>query len=187
MTRQISAALSSPDALDAGKFEDESRRIAELLAKPALDAAERRAAAAAARDIVLKARAETRRSGVQYGGYVAIRESAELTHILLATGSELSLAVAAAKVLGAGVRVVSLPSFERFKRQSSGYRESVIPAACRKRVAIEAGVTGLWYQFVGLDGKVIGIDRFGISAPGGTVMKELGITTEAVVAAAQSL
>jgi RHH-type proline utilization regulon transcriptional repressor/proline dehydrogenase/delta 1-pyrroline-5-carboxylate dehydrogenase len=64
MTKQIAAALPSPDALDAGKFEDESRRIAELLARPALDAAERRAAAAAARDIVLKARAETRRSGV---------------------------------------------------------------------------------------------------------------------------
>ncbi len=131
--------------------------------------------------------AEARRSGVQYGGYVAIRETAELTHILLATGTELHLAVEAAKVLGAGVRVVSMPSFERFKRQSAGYRESVLPAACRKRVAIEAGVTGLWYQFVGLDGKVVGIDRFGISAPGGVVMKELGITAEAVVAAAQSL
>lgn len=130
---------------------------------------------------------ETRRSGVQYGGYVAVRETAELTHILLASGSELSLAVAAAKQLGAGVRVVSMPSFERFKRQSAGYRESVLPAACRKRVAIEAGVTGLWYQFVGLDGQVIGIDRFGISAPGGTVMKELGITTDAVVAAARAL
>ena len=80
-----------------------------------------------------------------------------------------------------------MPSFERFKRQSAGYRESVLPSSCRKRVAIEAGVSGLWHQFTGLDGKVIGIDRFGISAPGGTVMKELGITAEAVVAAAQSL
>ena len=130
---------------------------------------------------------EARRSGVQYGGYIAVKEGAELTHILLATGTELHLAVAAAKQLGAGVRVVSMPSFERFKRQSAGYRESVLPASCRKRVAIEAGVTGLWYQFVGLDGKVVGIDRFGISAPGGTVMKELGITADAVVAAAQSL
>lgn len=130
---------------------------------------------------------EARRAGAQQGGYVAIRETAELTHILLATGTELSLAVAAAKQLGAGVRVVSMPSFERFKRQSAEYRESVLPSGCRKRVAIEAGVTGLWYQFVGLDGKVVGIDRFGISAPGGTVMKELGITAEAVVAAARSL
>jgi len=75
----------------------------------------------------------------------------------------------------------------RFLRQSSAYRESVLPDACRKRVAIEAGVTGLWAQFVGLDGKVVGIDRFGMSAPGGTVMKELGITAESVVTAAQSL
>jgi len=130
---------------------------------------------------------ETRRQGVLKGAYVAVRETAELTHVILATGSELNLAVAAAKQLGSGVRVVSVPCFERFNRQSAEYKESVLPAACRKRVAIEAGVTGLWYQYVGLDGKVIGIDRFGISAPGGVVMKELGITTEAVVAAVQAL
>jgi transketolase len=130
---------------------------------------------------------QTRREGVLKGGYVAVRETAPLTHILLATGTELHLAVAAAKQLGGSARVVSMPSFERFKRQSADYRESVLPVACRKRVAIEAGVSGLWYQFVGLDGKVVGIDRFGISAPGGTVMKELGITSEALVQAALSL
>jgi len=129
----------------------------------------------------------TRREGVAKGAYIAVKESAELTHILLASGSELQYAVNAAKILGAGVRVVSVPCFERFNRQSCDYRESVLPIAVRKRVAIEAGVTGLWYQYVGLDGKVIGIDRFGISAPGATVFKELGITTEAVVQAAQSL
>jgi transketolase len=63
----------------------------------------------------------------------------------------------------------------------------VLPAAIKRRVAIEAGVSALWYKYVGLDGKVIGIDRFGISAPGGTVMKELGITADAVVAAAKAL
>ena len=129
----------------------------------------------------------TRREGVAKGAYIAVKETAELTHILLASGSELQYAVNAAKILGAGVRVVSVPCFERFNRQSCDYRESVLPIAVRKRVAIEAGVTGLWYQYVGLDGKVIGIDRFGISAPGAIVFKELGITTEAVVAAAQSL
>jgi len=129
----------------------------------------------------------TRREGVAKGAYIAVKETAELTHILLASGSELQYAVNAAKILGAGARVVSVPSFERFNRQSAEYRESVLPKAVRKRVAIEAGVTGLWYQYVGLDGKVIGIDRFGMSAPGATVFKELGITTEAVVAAAQSL
>ena len=63
----------------------------------------------------------------------------------------------------------------------------MLPASCRKRVAIEAGVTGLWHQYTGLDGRVVGIDRFGISAPGGTVMKELGITAESVVTAARGL
>ena len=130
---------------------------------------------------------DARRAGVEQGAYVAVAETEPLTHILLATGSELHLAVAAAKTLGASTRVVSIPSFERFNRQPANYRESVLPSACRKRVAIEAGVTDLWAQFVGLDGKTVGIDRFGISAPGGSVMKELGITADAVVAAAQSL
>jgi transketolase len=76
---------------------------------------------------------------------------------------------------------------ERFDRQSADYRESILPSSCRKRVAIEAGVTSSWARYVGLDGKAIGIDRFGISAPGGTAMKELDITADAVVAAAQSL
>jgi transketolase len=63
----------------------------------------------------------------------------------------------------------------------------VLPSACRKRVAVEAGVTALWYKYVGIDGKVVGLDRFGLSAPGSQIFKELGITTEAVVAAARSL
>jgi transketolase len=128
-----------------------------------------------------------RREGVLKGGYIALKEAAALTHILIATGSELQLALAAAKVLGAGVRVVSLPSTQRFDRQSAEYRESVLPNACRKRVAVEAGVTVLWHKYVGLDGKVVGIDRFGLSAPAPIVFKELGVTVDAVVAAAQSL
>ena len=110
-----------------------------------------------------------------------------MTHILLASGSEVQWAVAAAKVLGAGTRVVSMPSFQRFDRQPAEYREAILPAACRKRVAIEAGVTGLWHKYTGLEGKVVGIDRFGLSAPGNIAMKELGITAESVVAAAKSL
>ncbi|MDF9833362.1 transketolase [Ereboglobus sp. PH5-5] len=128
-----------------------------------------------------------RRAGVLKGGYVAIQETAPLTHILLAAGSEVQHAVAAAKILGPGARVVSIPSFKRFNEQPKEYRDSILPPDCRKRVSIEAGVTALWREYVGLDGICIGIDRFGISAPGGTVMKELGITAEAVVAAAQSL
>jgi transketolase len=131
--------------------------------------------------------AQTRREGALQGGYIAVKETATLERILIATGSELQLAIAAAKQLGGGTRVVSMPSTERFDRQSAEYRESVLPASCRKRVAIEAGVSALWYKYVGLDGKVVAIDRFGMSAPAPTVFKELGITTEALVAAAQSL
>jgi len=128
---------------------------------------------------------EARRDGTQKGGYIAKKETGALSTILLATGSELQYAMAAAAELGDGVRVVSLPSFEIFERQSAEYRESVLPAACTKRIAIEAGVTDLWWKYVGTAGKVIGIDRFGMSAPGGTVFKELGITKEAVLAAAK--
>ncbi|MDR1010488.1 MAG: transketolase [Opitutaceae bacterium] len=128
-----------------------------------------------------------RRAGVLKGGYVAIQETAPLTHILLAAGSELQHAIAAAKILGPGVRVVSMPSFKRFNEQPREYRDSILPPDCRKRVSLEAGVTPLWREYVGLDGITIGIDRFGISAPGGAAMKELGITADAMVAAAQSL
>jgi len=130
---------------------------------------------------------QTRREGVLKGAYIAIKESAPLTHILLASGSEVQHAIAAAKVLGPNVRVVSVPSMERFDRQSAEYREEVLPVACTRRVSLEAGVTGLWYKYVGSQGKALGIDRFGISAPGNTVMKELGITAEAIVTAARAL
>ncbi|OHE86108.1 MAG: transketolase [Verrucomicrobia bacterium RIFCSPLOWO2_12_FULL_64_8] len=129
----------------------------------------------------------TRREGVLRGAYIALKETAPLSHILLAAGSELQHVLAAAKTLGPAVRVVSVPSFERFNRQPAEYREAVLPSSCRKRVAIEAGVTPLWRQYVGLDGKVVGIDRFGLSAPGGTAMRELGITADAVTAAAKAL
>jgi transketolase len=128
-----------------------------------------------------------RRAGVLKGGYILIQETAPLTLILLASGSEVQWAVAAAKAIGPGTRVVSMPSFLRFDRQTAEYREAILPSTCLKRVAIEAGVTGLWYKYVGLAGKVVGIDRFGLSAPGNIAMKELGITAEAVVAAARSL
>jgi transketolase len=95
--------------------------------------------------------------------------------------------MAAAEKLGPTVRVVSMPCFEIFERQTPAYRESVLPAACERRISIEAGVTQPWYRYVGLRGKVLGIDRFGLSAPGGTVMRELGITADAVVEAGRTL
>jgi transketolase len=128
---------------------------------------------------------EARRDGVLRGGYIARKEKGVLTTLLLATGSELQYAMAAASELGEGVRVVSLPCFERFERQSAEYRESVLPKACTKRVSIEAGVTDLWWKYLGTDGKALGIDRFGISAPGDVVFKELGMTKDHVVAAAK--
>ncbi len=131
--------------------------------------------------------AQVRRTGVLQGAYVACAETAPLTHLLIATGSELQLALAAAKELGAGTRVVSMPCTARFDRQPDAYRESILPAACRRRVAVEAGVTGFWSKYVGLDGKVVGIDRFGLSAPAPIVYQELGVTTAAIVAAARSL
>ncbi|MBP7948251.1 MAG: transketolase [Verrucomicrobiales bacterium] len=123
--------------------------------------------------------ATTRREGTLKGGYVLVQESGPLQAILLATGSELQHAVAAASGKP-GVRVVSLPCFERFDRQPKAYQNEVLPPSCTRRIAIEAGVTGLWWKYVGTGGTVLGIDRFGISAPGNTVMKELGMTAEAV-------
>ena len=122
-----------------------------------------------------------RRAGVLRGGYVARREKGELELLILAAGSEVSLALSAASELGDTVRVVSVPCMERFDRQDEDYRESVLPRKCRNRMAVEAGVSDLWRKYVGLDGVVVGIDRFGLSAPGGTVMSELGISVDNVV------
>ena len=126
---------------------------------------------------------ETRRDGVGKGAYILKKEEGALECIILATGSEVEHAVNAAKELGAGARVVSVPCMERFDRQTAEYREEVLPSSCTKRVAIEAGVSALWYKYVGLEGSVVGIDRFGISAPGNVVMDELGINAASVVSA----
>lgn len=129
----------------------------------------------------------TRREGAYYGAYVLKKEVGPLTTILISSGSEVAHCMAAAAKLGEGVRVVSMPCMERFDRQSSEYQESVLPSSCARRVAIEAGVSGLWWKYVGSAGDVLGIDRFGVSAPGDTVMKKLGMTVDAVVMAANNL
>lgn len=130
---------------------------------------------------------QVRRQGTARGGYVAVEEHGGLRLILLATGSELQLAMAAASEIGEGVRVVSMPCFERFDRQPEQYRQQVLPDTCRRRVAIEAGVSAVWHKYVGIDGKVVGIDRFGLSAPGETVMNELGISADQLLSAAKSV
>ena len=128
-----------------------------------------------------------RREGVLRGGYIAKKETGKLELIILSCGSELQHALAAAKALGDGVRVVSMPCFERFNRQPQKYREEVLPNECRKRVAIEAGVTEIWYEYVGLDGRVVGLHDFGMSAPCGEVMQERGIDAHHVIEAAREL
>jgi len=124
------------------------------------------------------------------GGYVLKSETGKLDIVLLATGSEVELAVAAATALesqGAGARVVSMPCVDEFLRQDAAYRESVLPAECTARVAVEAGHPDYWYRFVGLDGAVVGIDSFGVSAPGGQALETLGINAENVLLRAQEV
>ncbi|ELC7364796.1 transketolase [Stenotrophomonas maltophilia] len=127
---------------------------------------------------------------IERGGYVLADAAGTPDVILIATGSEVSLATEAKAQLDAAglkTRVVSMPSTDVFLRQDAAYRESVLPNAVRKRVAVEAGVTGFWRQFVGLDGAVIGIDTFGASAPADQLYKHFGITAAHVVEAAKSL
>jgi transketolase len=128
-----------------------------------------------------------RREGVFRGGYIAKKEDGQLDLIIMSCGSELQHALTAAKQLGEAIRVVSMPCFERFNLQPQEYREEVLPIACRKRVAIEAGVPEIWYQYVGLDGIVVGLHQFGLSAPGPEVMKERSIDAQHVIKAAKSL
>ena len=130
---------------------------------------------------------ETRREGVLKGGYVARKEQGTLKAIILASGSELELALKAAEKTGEGIRVVSMPSFFRFDKQSAEYRESVLPPSCAKRVSVEAGVTDLWWKYLGCQGEAVGINRFGFSAPGAQVLDELGMNVDNVVAAVQKV
>jgi transketolase len=130
-------------------------------------------------------------ANVARGGYVLVKESgATVDAIIIATGSEVSLAVEAQKKLaeaGKSVRVVSMPSTDAFLAQDAAYRESVLPAAVRARVAVEAAHVDYWWKFVGLDGRVIGMRSFGESAPAGKLFAHFGITTDAVVAAVNEI
>jgi transketolase len=125
--------------------------------------------------------------GALRGGYVLIGAGNPQV-LLIGTGSEVHLALAASERLaakGVRARVVSMPCCERFDEQPREYRERVLPPAIRARVAVEAGSTNGWYKYVGLDGEVVGLDRYGASAPYQTIYRELGLTADAVVAAAE--
>ena len=134
-----------------------------------------------------QSRDNTQVADIARGGYVLRDGGSDPELILIATGSEVGLAMKAADALGDKVRVVSMPCTGVFDRQDAGYRESVLPRACRKRVAIEAGVTGFWGTYVGLDGAVIGIATFGASAKAEKLFPHFGFTVENVVRAARAL
>ncbi len=122
---------------------------------------------------------------VAKGAYVVYETSSDFDTILIATGSEVALAVSVTQELekeGMKVRVVSMPSIELFEEQTSEYKEALLPRSIRRRVSLEMGNTALWYKYVGLDGLAIGINKFGASAPANKVIEEYGFSVEKVVA-----
>ncbi|WEN41546.1 Transketolase 1 [Thauera sp. GDN1] len=141
-------------------------------------------------NLPFQARSAEQIAAIRKGGYVlADAEGGNPAAVIIATGSEVALAMAAQKALGeqgVAVRVVSMPSTNVFDRQDAAYKASVLPAGL-PRVAVEAGSTDGWYKYVGLEGRVIGIDRFGESAPASELFKYFGITAEAVVQAVKSV
>ncbi|MFA7593758.1 MAG: transketolase [Thiohalobacteraceae bacterium] len=129
-------------------------------------------------------------AAITRGGYVLRDCDGTPDAIIIATGSEVELAVGAQEALaakGKKIRVVSMPSTDTFDAQDAAYRESVLPAAVSRRVAVEAGVTDGWYKYVGCNGKIVGINRFGESAPAGQLFKEFGFTVENVVKTVESV
>jgi transketolase len=129
-------------------------------------------------------------NGVAKGGYVVLGDEAEPDLVLLASGSEVSLALAAGRELrseGAKARVVSLPSFELFDAQDDTYRDSVLPGGCRKRLAVEAAIRQGWDRYLGPEGAFVGMSSFGASAPGPVVAEKFGLTVENVLKHAREL
>jgi transketolase len=134
-----------------------------------------------------QARSAQQMADIARGAYILKDSIGTPKTILIATGSEVDLAMQAAAQLGDSVRVVSMPCAEEFCAQNAEYREAVLPAAVRARVAIEAAHPDYWHKFVGLDGRVIGVHRFGESAPAGALFKEFGFTVEHVVAVVKAM
>ncbi|HFS8458749.1 TPA: transketolase [Vibrio cholerae] len=129
-------------------------------------------------------------ANIAKGGYILKDCAGQPELILIATGSEVELAVTAYEQLsaeGKAVRVVSMPSTDAFDKQDAAYREAVLPAAVTKRIAIEAGIADFWYKYVGFGGRIIGMTSFGESAPAGELFKLFGFTTENVVKQAKEL
>lgn len=137
-------------------------------------------------NLAFQTRTDAQIADVAKGGYVLAEEKGELKAIIIATGSEVGLAMEAYAQLE-GVRVVSMPCAEEFVKQDAAYREAVLPSNIRARVAVEAAHVDYWWKFVGLDGRVIGMTTYGESAPAKDLYQHFGITTEAVVAAVKEL
>ncbi|MCO6302281.1 transketolase [Staphylococcus epidermidis] len=133
---------------------------------------------------------QTVENGVRKGAYIVFETEQQLEYLLLASGSEVNLAVEAAKELeqqGKGVRVISMPNWYAFEQQSSEYKESILPSDVTKRIAIEMASPLGWHKYVGLEGKVIGINSFGASAPGDLVVEKYGFTKENILKQVLSL
>ena len=133
---------------------------------------------------------QTVENGVRKGAYIVFEAEQQLEYLLLASGSEVNLAVEAAKELeqqGKGVRVISMPNWYAFEQQSSEYKESILPSDVTKRIAIEMASPLGWHKYVGIEGKVIGIDSFGASAPGDLVVEKYGFTKENILKQVRSL
>ena len=137
-------------------------------------------------NLPFQARTDAQIADVAKGGYVLAEEKGELKAIIIATGSEVSLAMESYAQLE-GVRVVSMPCAEEFVKQDAAYREAVLPSHIRARVAVEAAHVDYWWKFVGLDGRVIGMTTYGESAPAKDLYQHFGITTDAVVAAVKEI
>ncbi|MBB5887476.1 transketolase [Lactovum miscens] len=130
---------------------------------------------------VLEGTAQLAEEGIDRGAYILSPEKGQLTGIIIATGSEVALAIEAQKKIGTGVRVVSMPSMNRFDEQDSAYREKVLPMRIRRRLAVEAGTSFGWGKYVGLDGSTVTVNKWGASAPVSKIFPEYGFTVDNVV------
>jgi len=135
-------------------------------------------------------RSDEQITAIRQGGYVLYENDVECQLIIIATGTEVEIALQAGQRLATenvGVRVVSMPSTDVFDLQTDEYKNSVLPNNVRARIAVEAGVTDFWRKYVGLDGDVVGLDEFGLSAPGDVLMEHFGFTADNIYLRAKAL
>ena len=140
--------------------------------------------------LAFQARTADQVAAIRRGGYILFNSASAPRLIILATGSEVAMALAAARQLDeedVAVRVVSMPCVEAFAHQSAEYQEHVLPGQVTARLAVEAGSTDIWWRYVGSHGGVVGVDRFGESAPAGQLFEAFGLSRESIVQSARAL